>query len=70
MAIKIKEGTFGWTVYSLQIAVKLAELGHEVITNKPNFEDLTKKVFIFKVDDTFEEDLNTCITKSRESKKN
>ena len=68
MAVKIPSTTSTWTVFSMKVAVKLRGLGHELIKYKPNFADLTKKVFIFRVNETFERDINLCIEEVKREK--
>lgn len=44
-------------VYKMDYAMKLIELGHEVFKTMPNPKDERLIMWIFRVDETFEEDL-------------
>ena len=51
MAVRIPKTTTTWTVYSMKVALKLVELGYDILKYRPNMQDITKKVFIFRVNE-------------------
>ena len=69
MAVRIPKTTTTWTVYSMKVALKLVELGYDILKYRPNMQDITKKVFIFRVNETFERDINLCIEEVKRERK-
>ncbi|WP_416434093.1 hypothetical protein [Priestia megaterium] len=51
-------------VFTLNVALKLKNMGHEIVRDEPNFKNEKLKVFVFKATKEFYKDLNLIVNKA------